>query len=424
MSGLSIDHGGVIAVDTDQIRDVASRVRGLFPSFQEVEDAIARAQVFLTSPWSDLYSLRWSLSDAANQLGWLITAVTDTAAAVLLMAEAYEVVELRARADALARTDAAAAAAIDARLQRLLAEDDRLGPLADALEQQAEGSRYDGLGGGFFPGGMLSVAFVGTTSALGRVRPGATLDGAADPVRISEVARSHPAGAPSGLTGALRRMPAASGAQVAVEKYTMPGGQPRYLAYLRGSLSMAPNEAGGREPWDMKSNAELYTGRRSASYQATLDALTAAGAKPGDRVDVVAHSQGGMIAAHLAMESAFTVTTQITAGSPSEPALGADQTLVQLRNDDDPVSRLAGGGAVEGTGSPDSFTATRDTGPDGGGLDLGLDTHSLDSYLDTAELVDASDDPRARALDEYWAELDQAEVVERVEFRAERTELP
>ncbi|QNA93924.1 hypothetical protein [Microbacterium sp. Se63.02b] len=63
----------------------------------------------------------------------------------------------------------------------------------------------------------------------------------------------------------------------------------------------------------MKSNVELYQGRESASYEATLDALEAAGAEGGARVDVVAYSQGGMIAAHLAMESPYEVTMQLTA---------------------------------------------------------------------------------------------------------------
>ena len=172
----------------------------------------------------------------------------------------------------------------------------------------------------------------------------------------------------------------------------------------------------------MKSNVELYTGTRSASYQATVDALTAAGAGAGDRVDVVAYSQGGMIAAHLAMESEFEVTTEITVGSPEEPTLHDDQTLVQLRNTDDAVSGLAAGGSAEGTGSADSFTATRVGDPDDGPQDLSLRPHSLESYLETARLVDASSDPRAEAFRGYWDELDTAVAIERTEYRAERAE--
>lgn len=426
MSGLSIDHGGAVAVDTAQLRDLAARVRGVLPVLTEAEEAVGRAAALLSSAcWTDLYPAAWSLRSVATALAALTDTVERTAADVLLTAETYEVVELRAEAEALSHTDAAAAAAVEARLGRLLAADERLAPLADALERQAKGRRFRGLVDQFDPGGLLAPLFasgavVGMTSGLGRVEPEMTLGGPADRVGVAVAATARPDGAPSGLAGAFRRMPAATGAQVAVEKYTMPGAAARYVAYLSGSRSMSLREAGGSEPWDMKSNVELYAGGRSASYQATLDAVRASGARPGDRVDVVAHSQGGMIAAHLAMESEFAVTTQMTAGSPVEPTLRADQTLVQLRHTDDVVSALAAGGSAEGTGSPDSFTASRVGDPDDGPQDLDLRTHALENYIETAATVDASSDPRAVALDAYWRELDRAVAVERTEYRAER----
>ena len=189
---------------------------------------------------------------------------------------------------------------------------------------------------------------VGVVSGLGKVLPGETLRGRADPVSVSPVKTSSPTGAPSGLAGAFGRMPTTAGAQVAVEKYSFADGTTKFVAYLEGTQSVG---WGGKEPWDSKSNLQLYTGQRSASYQSTLDALKAAGAEPADEVDVVAHSQSGMVAAHLAMESEFDVQMQITAGSPVEPTLDDDQTIIQLRHTNDPVSALAGGGSPEGTGS-------------------------------------------------------------------------
>ncbi|WP_158297188.1 hypothetical protein [Zhihengliuella sp. ISTPL4] len=426
MSGLSIDHGGAVAVDTAQLRDLAARLRGLLPTCREAEEAVERAEaLFSSAAWTDLSPVGWSLRPAVTAAGVVRDEVEATAADLFLMADVYEAVELRARAEALAQTDAAAAAAVEARLARLLAADGRLAPLADTLEREADDRRFRGLAdqydaGGLLPPVFLGGAFVGVTSGLGQIRPGMALGTSADPVRVSVTSRSHPAGAPSGLASAFHRMPSASGAQVAIEKYTIPGESPRYVAYLLGSRSMSLREAGGREPWDMKSNLELYTGGRSASYRATLDALATAGARPGDRVNVVAHSQSAMIAAHLSMESDFVVTTQITAGSPVEPTLTEDQTLVQLRHTDDVVSALAAGGSLEGTGSADSFTASRVGDPDAGRQDLALATHSLENYIETAAMVDASADPRAVALDAYWADLDRAVTVERIEYRAER----
>ncbi len=170
----------------------------------------------------------------------------------------------------------------------------------------------------------------------------------------------------------------------------------------------------------MKSNLELYQGQRSASYQATVDALAAAGAEPGDRVDIVGYSQGGMIAAHLAMESDYDVALQLTAGSPQVSSLDDGQTLIQLSHSDDVVAKLAAGGSATGTGSPDSFTATREVDPQDGVYDLSLQPHAIEAYIETAQMVDASSDPRAEALDAYWRELGDAVEIERTEFHAER----
>ena len=68
----------------------------------------------------------------------------------------------------------------------------------------------------------------------------------------------------------------------------------------------------------------------------------------------------------------------------------------------------------------DSCTASRVGDPHGGIQDLKLQTHGLETYVATAEMVDASDDPRAEAVDEYWEELGEAVEVERIEFHAER----
>jgi hypothetical protein len=427
IGGLDIDHGGAIAVDTEQLRVVGARMLAVAYQYDDAREAIGRALALITSaprsfPLVDVGALRWS----GERVGALRDEIGEACAGVLLMVDAFELVELRARAEALALTDAAAADAVQVRIDRLTAGDERIDALADRLVADGKARRFEGLGGQYDLGGalphlFLAGAFVGVVSGLGKVAPGAPLKGAADPVRVDPVRTSTPAAAPKDLAAALGRMPKAS-AQVAVEKYTMADGTTRYVAYVKGTQNSAPWQAGAAEPWDMKSNVELYRGQRSASYQATLDALALAGAGPGDQVDVVAHSQGGMIAARLAMESEFDVSLQLTAGSPEEPTLRDDQTIVQLRHTDDVVSALAAGGSAEGTGSPDSFTATRVGDPDDGFQDFTLKTHGLETYIETAEMVDESHDPRAEALDVYWSDLGEAVAVERTEFHAQRTE--
>jgi len=332
----------------------------------------------------------------------------------------FEYVELQVTAEALAAGDGAAVE-VARRMDALLASDPRIADMAVYLIAGWEADRFEGLDLPFPLDGVAGhlfagAAFVGVTAGLGRVRPGMTLSGTPDAVSVTPVRTSSPTAPPGGIPGSLNRM-AHGTAQIAVEKYTFADGRTRFVAYLKGTQSVG---SGGSEPWDMKSNAELYSGRTSASYQATLDALAAAGARPGDAVDVVAHSQSGMIAAHLSMESGFDVRMQITAGSPVEPTLSDDQTIVQLRHTDEPVSALAGGGSPAGTGSPDSVTVSRVGDPADGVQDLTLKSHALETYVETAELAEESGDPRIEALDGYWDELAQAEVIERTEYRAER----
>ncbi|WP_337001210.1 MULTISPECIES: hypothetical protein [unclassified Microbacterium] len=424
--GLDINHGGAIAVDTEQLRDVGARMRAVAAQYEEAHDSVRRAQALISvdpsaAPQLDVGALRRN----GERLGALHAELEDACAGTLLMADAFEVVELRARAEALSRGDEAEAAVVRARLDQLLAGDDRLRGMADQLEYTWMLRRFQGLGdqydaGGLLPPLFLTGAMVGVFSGRGKLRPGVPLEGRADPVTVTRVKASTPKGAPKGLAPVLGRLPVGS-AQVAVEKYTMPGGATRYLAYVGGTRDGMPGRTGSSEPWDMKSNLELYGGQRSASYQATLDALSAAGAKPGERVDVVGYSQGGMIASHLAMESPFDVATTITVGSPTEPTLRDDQTLIELWHTDDVVSSLAAGGSPEGTGSADSFAATREGDPDDGPQDLVVKAHNLEVYTETAKMIDGSHDPRAEALRAYWGELGDAVAVERTEYRAERT---
>lgn len=425
MSGLTIDHGGAISVDPDALRDVARRVDAVACRYDDAHSAIMRAhRIIVDTPGLSAHVDTVGLWASGQHVSRLHSECRETASSTLLMADAYEYVELRAEAEILAQTDPSTAQRLLRRADRLAASDDRIQAMADEVIAQWRAERFEGLTGNLVTPALYdevfrTVAMVGVVSGLGKVLPGETLRGKADPVSISPVTTSSPTGAPSGLAGAIGRMPTTAGAQVAVEKYSFADGTTKFVAYLEGTQSVG---WGGKEPWDSKSNLQLYTGQRSASYQSTLDALKAAGAEPGDEVDVVAHSQSGMVAAHLAMESEFDVQVQITAGSPVEPTLDDDQTIIQLRHTNDPVSALAGGGSPEGTGSDDSVTISTEANPNDTLDDLVVDAHHLETYRDTARFADDLSDPRMDAVDEFWRELDAAEVIERTEYQAERIE--
>lgn len=426
MSGLTIDHGGAISVDPDALRDVARRVDAVASRYEDARSAIMRAhRIIVDSPGFSAHVDTVGLWASGQHVARLHSECQETARSTLLMADAYEYVDLRAEAEMLAQTDPSTAQRLMRRADRLAASDDRIHAMADELIAQWRAERFEGLTGNLVTPALYdsvfgTVAMVGVVSGLGKVLPGETLRGKADRVSVSPVKTSSPAAAPSSIAGALGRMPATAGAQVAVEKYSFADGTTKFVAYLEGTQSVG---WGAKEPWDSKSNFQLYAGgQRSASYQSTLDALEAAGAEPGDEVDVVAHSQSGMVAAHLAMESEFDVQMQITAGSPVEPTLDDDQTIIQLRHTNDPVSALAGGGSPEGTGSDDSVTISTEANPKDTLDDLAVDAHHLETYRDTARVADALSDPRMDAVDEFWSELDSAEVIERTEYQAERVE--
>lgn len=423
MTGLTIDHGGAIAVDPDALRDVARRIEGVASRYDDARSALMRAyRVILDTPGFSAQVDTVELWSSGQRVARLHSECQKTATSTLLMADTYEYVELRAEAEMLSHTDPSTAQRLMRRADRLAASDDRIADMAEKLIIEWRAGSFEGLVGNIVTPSIYddvfgTAALVGLTSGFGKVLPGETLKGTADRVSVAPVKTSTPAGAPTGIAGALGRMPVTPGAQIAVEKYSFADGSTKYVAYLKGTKSVG---WGGKEPWDLKSNVELYTEQDAASYQATLDALQAAGAQPGDEVDVVAHSQSGMVTAHLAMESGYDVQMQITAGSPVEPTLDDDQTIIQLRHTDDPVPALAGGGSPEGTGSADSIVISTQGNPGDTPEDWLVDAHHLDTYIETAEEADASSDPRIDAADEFWRELDSAEVIERTEYHAER----
>ncbi|MDP3950123.1 hypothetical protein [Microbacterium sp.] len=424
--GLDITHGGAIAVDPEALRAVATAMGRAAPRFADAAAAIRTAHGFIVgtsnlSAQVDTVAL-WASADRAD----VLHEECQTASAnTLLMADVYELVELRAQLAALAIQDTAQAFAIDARIAQLEASDPRVNEMEQWLLAGWRDKRFEGLseqlylgpsaltgGSPLYLGAALALAARVAATGTGRLAPNATLSGSGGPVSVTPVKTGTQIAPPTSLAEALRRFPTAPDAQLKVERYTMPNGSNRFVLYAKGTqMSVDP-----KEPFDMTSNLELYTGQESASYAATVAALEAAGAQAGDEVHVYAHSQSAMNAAYLSSQSEFDVTVQVTAGSPVHPAVGEDQLLIELRHTDDAVSSLAGGGSPGGTGSPDSLVVTRD----GDAFDVLFPSHMMESYTETAEMVDASGDVRLEAWLDKARELDEAVAIESTEYVARR----
>jgi len=434
-SDITISSGGAISVDSEAFREIGLRMATVVSRLSQAAEKVGRAQLLLAQ--TEQTSVRVDLAAIRASAGRLERMATDEerhVTGIRLMADVFELVELRTEQDALRIRDPhqAAAMSLQERIDALIASDPRVEPMAAQLVAAWEKGRLEGLGGqpldralvaagitsGLLP--MLQGVILGLSpkspSGRGALSPGARLSGPPPPVAVEQTSRTVVADTPRTLTQTLQRIPKGE-AQIRVEKMTYRDGTESYMTYIDGTRPALP---GTDEAWDMGSNWDMYMeGERSASSEATRRALELAGAKPGDRVDFVAYSQGGMIGDYAAMEGYYDTKLVVSVGSPTQPVLNSDQMLVELRHTDDPVgSGLSGGGVAGGTGSPDSFSITREAAD--GLLETSLDAHFLDKYIETSQLAEASGDPRVKVFDEKLSLLDEAVKVERMEFVATR----
>ncbi|KGN43124.1 PGAP1-like alpha/beta domain-containing protein [Knoellia aerolata] len=185
---------------------------------------------------------------------------------------------------------------------------------------------------------------------------------------------------------------------------------------------------GGSVPMDWPANVSLMLAATSASAVAAttaLDRAQAGRARPGDRVVLVGHSQGGLVAAALASDPAFgrrhRVTHVVTAGSPiDEFPIPASIDVLSLQHRGDPVH------ALDVSPPPDRRTWTTVVAtpaarslPNGGPVAA----HALGAYRSTAAAVDRSDDVslqrwRAGVAPALTSRTGSVPVVH--EFRSER----
>lgn len=422
MSDLEIRGGGAVAVDTASLDAAASGFDLVAADLDDVAAHVAGIAADLTAVASG--------DDAAA--GWLAADVAGFADRARLLAgrlreasAVYVIVELRAQLLAaetggeeteimrarvallLARTtDPEAARAADAALTAWrTAAGAGFGAQALALAQQAGPWALGATALGLPLLRQAVRAHGGGTVGSGERLTASTGPGTADRLR-----RYERASAPATLAAAAARMPGAGQSRVRVERYTMADGTRQFAVYIAGTQSIATS--GGGDPFDMQSNVELYRGQTSASYEAVVAALRAAGAGEGDAVHAFGHSQGGMIAARLATEGAFDTRTVVTFGAPVAAAVGPGTLSVAVRHTDDPVVALSAGGLPAPTGAPGSFIAERVADPPANVGDVALPSHQMTAYAETAAMLDGSEDPRMDAMRDVLGELAGAASVE------------
>lgn len=159
------------------------------------------------------------------------------------------------------------------------------------------------------------------------------------PVFAERVSTSYTTTGPEGAVQRLARVP--EGDQVRIERYDAPGKNARYIVYVGPTETFSP--VADHEPWDLTSNVTGVAGLPSGSVRATEQAMHDAGVQPGDEVEFVGFSQGGLVAARLAASGDWHATGLETYGAPSgNIALPGGLHGMAVRNSDDFVPALAG----------------------------------------------------------------------------------
>jgi pimeloyl-ACP methyl ester carboxylesterase len=424
VSDLVIRSGGAIEVDTRSLRAVAVELEGIAGEAGDIAADVRGALVEL-----------WTVGREALPVQWLTGALVDAVARagddadalarrVRLAADQYEAVDLLVqRGFAEARGDAAGVRRLDGLLAALAPEVRRaaersIDDIGD-VDELARQAMWGAMALGFPAFGLapsLVRALAGTVPMIGggRIHAGDRLSGPAVAVDVRRLSTA-PSAPPASLADVAARIPGGGDSRIRVERYTMPSGRVEFAVYIAGMQTL-----GGGDAFDAASNLELYGGAHSASYDATLDALQQAGARPGDVIHAFGHSQGGMIAERIAVDGPYEVRTVGTFGSPVQADVPDATLAVSVRHTDDPVVALQAGGHATGVGAASSFVVERVADPAPGVRDVLLPAHQMTAYSETAALVDASADPRVDALRSVFAGLERAENVEAAEYSAER----
>ncbi|MGO1510761.1 MAG: hypothetical protein ACTHW4_09345 [Actinomycetales bacterium] len=166
-------------------------------------------------------------------------------------------------------------------------------------------------------------------------------------------------------------------------------------------------------PMDNAENLEMAARESAAMLPSVREALELAGARPGDAIGVVGHSQGGLVAAQMAADAelaaAYDVRTSVSLGAPiagQAPPLEGDNLAIEVADDGVPGGDGAPTAHVDGvTGGGRRTTLTVDTS-DGASPDTLGQYHypvHYEAAVRGAELADGHDPvvtASLRAVDE------------------------
>lgn len=427
---LDIRDGGVIAVDTERLRMAAAVLVSLSTACGGLGRAFETTTRELTAHEATAWPAAALGADLARLLDELSAEASALAGKLRYAADVYDIVELEAARRAAAGGDRRVTESLDRRIDEARERSSEAAARADLLLTTwpllRHGELQRQIGGAVVPLGLLGGAAVAGSGlaltalgalGLGRATPDRDLSASPPVVEVTRSAAPVAEAAPTTLAALAARIPR-EGDQIRVERYGGEGSERRFAVYVAGTRS--PLGFGGREPFDMSSNVQLYAGRSSASYESVVSALRAAGAQPGDAVLAVGYSQGGAITSRLTVGGPFRVVGNVTFGSPVQADPGDSTLQVTVRHTDDLVPALQSGGHPDRAGAAGSVVVERVADPPPGMADVALGAHSMDAYADTAALADASGDPRVDDIQERIAAFGGDEPAEVTTYRVRR----
>ncbi len=239
-------------------------------------------------------------------------------------------------------------------------------------------------------------------------------------VRLAGTESRSVDGGPATIAERVNRIPSAiedHGAQVVIEKYSAPSQPDRFAVYVAGTATIAAET--GTEPWDLASNVHNAIGVGSGSYESVVQAMEEAGVTSDSVVQLTGYSQGAAVAALIASSGDYNVHSLASFGGPiGQMNLPAEVPAVIVEHRDDIIPALGGYQS-----NHHAIIVEREAFA---GRDIPSDTplpaHQLAEYLETAKLMDSSNQTRLTSAIEHLNSFsDGSTTVTATTYRFERT---
>jgi hypothetical protein len=194
--------------------------------------------------------------------------------------------------------------------------------------------------------------------------------------------------APTSITAMLDRLwdvSSKTDPTVGIDMFENKSGNRTVIVYIPGTQTLGLGD--GANPLDLQSNILAMQGEGlAASERAVLEAMKQAGVSETDSVIFVGHSQGGMVAGNLSQNpTGYVAAGLVAVGAPIAQLKLAKIPVMAIEHVNDPVPNASG---KANPLAKNWVTVQRKALPSESAAPM--HSHSLKSYKNTTEKVDAS----------------------------------